>query len=1045
MRDARDLLRAAARRASAVPLAAVAYGRLIQARRTELLTASGLVDREYYEAQTGERFANDLEAARHFVSVGSLEGFSPTPLFQDAWYARKTGQSPSTRFMSMFFGAEPLAEASPFFDATRFAVEYPNSGATTTRGALEAFLLTATPDTPLPVAAAALGTPTFSEARADALLRAREQRDRRRLSLVPFSADWDDAREQEFRAATAAQLTPSSPLVSIIMPVRNRERLVEAAIESVRRQQYTSWELLVVDDGSSDGTAAVVSRLAAEDARIVLLDHESRGVSAARNRGIAVAQGTYLAFLDSDNQWFDDFLSLSVASLESTRARAVHAGVRFDAEGGSMYLAAEGTAQQLLDDQNFIDLNTFVAERTLVLEAGGFDESLRRWVDHDLFIRTARLASSTLLPFIGVAYAHVEATDRISVSETAGWQHVVRQKYLIDWDDQRSRVLDRAAETVSVLVHAHGDIDATARLLRSLIDSTDLDGLEIVVVENGSEDGVLEALSAMCCAASRVIIVPQMRDTKGALGANLAFAASSGARVVFMDQQAEVSDGWLDPLLAPLEDPDTLGVAPVVRFADRSIRSAGWLVDGDRTTPSRFLAGHPGEDAARAEGAHPAALTAAAMAMRASDFVAVDGFDPRFVDDYADLDLCLRMAERSGGQWSIAPASVVVQHGPGDDATSDTHDTDLRTLRERWLGRFPDASAGAVSAAGFELDGYALGHGFPRAFVRQTVPRFRAAPRQTAADDAPRLRWAIKTSAPVGPLGDLWGDSAFADDLAEALRARGQDVVVDRRERHRNPVEHLEDVVLTIRGLDLVVPNPGAVNILWVISHPERVTDAELRSYDLVYAASEGWAARASIRSGVAVMPLLQATNPRRFPLRRSEDRREGSEPVFVGSTRGVLRPIVADAIAAGHSPRIYGPGWTEFIDSRHIIADRIAVEELGSVYRKAAVVLNDHWEDMRREGFISNRVFDAVASGTRVVSDDVDGLEELFGNAVSVARNAVDVRAVLLPSASVPTDDELRAIGAEVAMVHSFDTRAATLLSAVLGPRTAPERPTIR
>lgn len=90
---------------------------------------------------------------------------------------------------------------------------------------------------------------------------------------------------------------------SVILPVFNGERYVAQAIESVCRQKVDNWELLVIDDGSSDSTAEICSRFAAEDSRIRYFPQKNAGVSAARNRGIELARGEYILFLDADD-WF---------------------------------------------------------------------------------------------------------------------------------------------------------------------------------------------------------------------------------------------------------------------------------------------------------------------------------------------------------------------------------------------------------------------------------------------------------------------------------------------------------------------------------------------------------------------------------------------------------------------------------------------------------------------------------------------------------------------------------------------------------------------
>lgn len=112
-----------------------------------------------------------------------------------------------------------------------------------------------------------------------------------------------------------------TPFVSVIMPAYNAERFVEEAIHSVMIQTFTNWELLVLDDGSSDSTRAIVERLAAEDGRIRLICNETNlGTAATRNRGLELMQEGYAAFLDCDDVWHPEKLALQLARMDETGA-----------------------------------------------------------------------------------------------------------------------------------------------------------------------------------------------------------------------------------------------------------------------------------------------------------------------------------------------------------------------------------------------------------------------------------------------------------------------------------------------------------------------------------------------------------------------------------------------------------------------------------------------------------------------------------------------------------------------------------------------------
>ncbi|MDN4173228.1 hypothetical protein QWY28_09770 [Nocardioides sp. SOB77] len=290
------------------------------------------------------------------------------------------------------------------------------------------------------------------------------------------------------------------------------------------------------------------------------------------------------------------------------------------------------------------------------------------------------------------------------------------------------------------------------------------------------------------------------------------------------------------------------------------------------------------------------------------------------------------------------------------------------------------------------------------------------------------LRWSIDIAAPAAPRGRRWGDWHFASSLAAALERQGQWVAIDHPETRTRRTRDLDDVTLVLRGLERVEPPAHTTNLLWVISHPELVTPEELAAHDAAFAASTTWAARHGIE------PLPQCTDPTRFhpDLPRRED---GPRALFVGNSRGELRASVAAARRTGLNLTVVGQGWPADVP---VAADHVANDALGPLYAGAGVVLNDHWEDMRTEGFVSNRVFDVLATGARLLSDDVAGLEDALGEAagtVRVWRTDEEFRRLTAgePDEHWPGAAARRRTAERVVAEHSFDARAATLLARAL------------
>lgn len=117
------------------------------------------------------------------------------------------------------------------------------------------------------------------------------------------------------------------PLVSVIMPAYNSEKYIGKSIESVLAQDYENFELIIVDDGSQDGTKSIAEQYAKSDVRIKLLGQANQGVSVARNKGLDTATGEYVAFLDSDDLWDADNLSVMVQAAECTKSGLVCASM----------------------------------------------------------------------------------------------------------------------------------------------------------------------------------------------------------------------------------------------------------------------------------------------------------------------------------------------------------------------------------------------------------------------------------------------------------------------------------------------------------------------------------------------------------------------------------------------------------------------------------------------------------------------------------------------------------------------------------------------
>jgi hypothetical protein len=359
------------------------------------------------------------------------------------------------------------------------------------------------------------------------------------------------------------------------------------------------------------------------------------------------------------------------------------------------------------------------------------------------------------------------------------------------------------------------------------------------------------------------------------------------------------------------------------------------------------------------------------------------------------------------GRVVLVPDAVVVDHRP---------------VRSRRDLRFAVDPGGAAWAAAIDRSG---------AVLRQVADR-RA---------EPTLRFAITVAAPSSKVAARWGDWHLAQALADGLRQLGHAVRVQTADHADDPAGRACDVHLVVRGLQPVRRTAGQRHVLWIISHPEAIDDDELEAADLVLVASPRFADHLRRRTATPVEVMLQATDHRRFRL-RPVDPAHRHDVTVVAKTRDVLRPVVFDALAAGVRPAIYGAGWHGLVDPDLIVADHVDNEDLPVVYSSAGVVLADHWRTMRAWGFVSNRLFDVLACGTAIVSDPVEGIDDLFDGAVREYHSPDELRALVDDVLGDPEAATRRVERRKLVLAnHTFDHRARQLVDCLQQVASASRR----
>lgn len=805
-------------RALAATPAAAPARRELWVRR---LVRSGVLDRSYYELQTGLHFSSDEAAARHLLSRGPGEDVSPHPLFEAEWLLEGLHQAAEKLPVAYLLEDAPGSAPGP----VSAAEERPTDGPLTTLRR---------------AAADPESAPLVAAVRENAAAFARE-----RAAL----SDVSPARAKKLDPPVAA-----ARRVSVVVPVGARSDLRER-LADLAGQVDAEWHAVVVGDTdtadevvASSGVADRVSMVRADGTPAVTLQ-------AALDR---IPEGP-VAFLVPGARWSSDVLVRAVVRCRDHEYAWFSAETREDRSDVVVRTANDLAPRDLVERGIDTPLAAVVVDKRLLDDVGGLDTELGGAEDLDLVVRLAEVGRG-LRAGTGVTYEHPERPVRpVSTTDPRVWEKVVVSKHLLDWDALGDRSTERVPGRITVCMPTYEDWTMTRRAVAALLDHADDLDLEVVVLDNGSRRSVSSVLAALYHDEPRVHVVRSPRNHNFSTGSNLAFAHGTGEYALFLNNDTVVAPGALEALRQRLaDDRSVVGVQPLLRYPDGTVQTAGTFFNGERIMPWHFLAGHPSIDAVRAGVRRFSAVTAAALMMRADDVVALRGFDPVFRNGLEDVDLCLRGNQlREDAHFETVLEATVFHHESKSVGRMNASVLNRGLFDIRWRGRYPASDLPRYAAAG--LEALHTTAGTPQAFrlLRTSHPVVVRPPRTVRDADGverPCLRWAVKVDSAFDEYDASSTDhGALVEALVETLEHLGQEVVVDQRDAHYRSTDYLDDATVTVQGGSAVAPQPGAVSFLWTTTTPARVSEDEAHSYDFIVAEGE-------VSAGAAGRPATQSS-----------------------------------------------------------------------------------------------------------------------------------------------------------------------------------------
>lgn len=501
---------------------------------------------------------------------------------------------------------------------------------------------------------------------------------------------------------------------------------------------------------------------------------------------------------------------------------------------------------------------------------------------------------------------------------------------------------------------------------------------------------------------------------------NRAAAKATGNYLLFIHHCTRVTTGFIDHLLAHyMELPDAGAIAPVQIYEKLSenekhklrsykVHDAGYTLVMDNNKKyhdyvkvsnnnSKDINIDTNPSAIEVDGVHINGL----MISREL-FNSVGGFDTAYNNSYYDADLCLTLKMKGLKNYCIK--STMLYKNYAQNLTKKQPE-DIYVFRGKWQ--------------------YAIASGY----FKQDAPTNTPLELNDKEID-------ILGSMPDDETAKFWGDLHYANALAASFTKLGYKANVVARHNWYN--KSTAKYVIVLRGLYPYyksVITPDKVLMTWTISHPDIITRTELERSDYIFYASKLMQQKFTDKYKLTTPSdvLQQCTDPN--VMKCTEGNSKSPELLFIGNSRRIFRPVLKDLLPTEHELHVYGRHWDEFPEVQaHVIDKFMDNDKVGQAYHDAQILLNDHWDDMREYGIISNRIFDALAVGAFVITDHVADMEDTLRDCLVSYTDAADLKNKIdYYLANPDARDVIAQKGKETVLAnHTFDQRAATIMQKI-------------
>ena len=498
---------------------------------------------------------------------------------------------------------------------------------------------------------------------------------------------------------------PACLLVSVIVPTFDRPDSLKVALQSIMQQTLTDFEVIVINDAGVDVEHIVASFNARNN--VTSIRHgKNRGLAAARNSGLGVARGKYIAYLDDDDRFLPNHLETLVNYLEGSSRQVAYSDAwrvwqikeheQYVEKKRDVPYSHDFNPDNLLVN-NYFPVLCVVHEKACLERSGVFDETLTTHEDWDLWIRLSRHYTFDHVKQVTAEFTWrtdgSSMTSRIS-KDFLRTKRVIYEKCdeyfrlkpdLIPFREQELRDLENRVNPqtfpCSIIIPVFNKMELTQQCLMHLAEVTQGISYEVVIVDNHSTDGTIEFLASL---SGDVQVIRNSTNLGFAKACNQGARAAKGQYLVFLNNDTIPRVGWLEALVHEVDtysDVDVVGSK--LLYPDNTIQHAGVVFSRTFHTPYHLFSGvHENLPAVNVRREFQA-VTAACMLVRKETFEKIGGFDEGFVNGFEDVDLCLRVRQM-GKKVIYQPKSCLYHLESQTPGRKKYDDENLLRLIARW-------------------------------------------------------------------------------------------------------------------------------------------------------------------------------------------------------------------------------------------------------------------------------------------------------------------------------------------------------------------------